>query len=60
MDNDTAHCLCPRDEEGEIEMWFIERPNQDGEIIRYYHRYYNANCPKHGWKKHDGPLERPA
>ena len=54
-DNDTTHCLCPRDEEGDIEMWFIERANDKGEIVRYYHKAYNANCPKHGWKYEADP-----
>ena len=49
-DHDTAHCLCPRDEANEIITWFIERANDVGEIVRYYHKAYNANCPKPGWK----------
>jgi hypothetical protein len=49
-DHDTHHCLCPRDDEGEIEVWFTERENEAGETIRSMFRFYNPNCPKHGWK----------
>jgi hypothetical protein len=53
-DLDTRHCTCPRDEHGEIEVWFIEE--QDG--TRRYFRYYNPNCVRHGWKDR-GPVVTP-
>jgi hypothetical protein len=56
-DLDTRHCTCPRDAEGEIEVWFMERVNDRGETVRHYHRYYNPNCVRHGWKDR-GPTEQ--
>jgi hypothetical protein len=50
MDNDTSHCQCERDDEGVIVTWFIEETRPDGEVVRHYHKAYNPNCPKHGWR----------